>query len=114
MLKSTLQQTDPEIYNIIQEEAERQEYGIELIASENYTSKAVMEAMGSVLTNKYSEGYVGKRYYGGNEVIDKMEALGIYEVAPEDFALCEFVCSSKVEVQRIVREGLDALRAEMA
>ena len=46
--------------------------------------------------------------------IDKMEALGIYEVAPEDFALCEFVCSSKVEVQRIVREGLDALRAEMA
>ena len=61
MLKSTLQQTDPEIYNIIQEEAERQEYGIELIASENYTSKAVMEAMGSVLTNKYSEGYVGKR-----------------------------------------------------
>ena len=77
MLKSTLQQTDPEIYNIIQEEAERQEYGIELIASENYTSKAVMEAMGSVLTNKYSEGYVGKRYYGGNEVIDKMEALAI-------------------------------------
>ena len=77
MLKSTLQQTDPEIYNIIQEEAERQEYGIELIASENYTSKAVMEAMGSVLTNKYSEGYIGKRYYGGNEVIDKMEALGI-------------------------------------
>ena len=77
MLKSTLQQTDPEIYNIIQEEAERQEYGIELIASENYTSKAVMEAMGSVLTNKYSEGYIGKRYYGGNEVIDKMEALAI-------------------------------------
>ncbi len=77
MLKSTLQQTDPEIYNIIQKEAERQEYGIELIASENYTSKAVMEAMGSVLTNKYSEGYVGKRYYGGNEVIDEMEALAI-------------------------------------
>ena len=51
MLKSTLQQTDPEIYNIIQEEAERQEYGIELIASENYTSKAVMEAMGSVLVS---------------------------------------------------------------
>lgn len=77
MLKSTLQQTDPAIFDIIKEEAERQEYGIELIASENYTSKAVMEAMGSVLTNKYSEGYVGKRYYGGNEVIDKMEALAI-------------------------------------
>lgn len=73
----TLQQTDPAIYNIIQKEAERQEYGIELIASENYTSKAVMEAMGSVLTNKYSEGYVGKRYYGGNQVIDEMEQLAI-------------------------------------
>jgi Na+-transporting NADH:ubiquinone oxidoreductase subunit A len=45
--------------------------------------------------------------------IDRMEALGIYEVAPEDFAVCEFVCSSKLEVQRIVREGLDMLRAEM-
>ncbi len=73
----TLQQEDPEIYGLIQEEAERQEYGIELIASENYTSKAVMEAMGSVLTNKYSEGYVGKRYYGGNQVIDKIEQLAI-------------------------------------
>lgn len=73
----TLQQTDPAIYNIIQKEAERQKYGIELIASENYTSKAVMEAMGSVLTNKYSEGYVGKRYYGGNQVIDEMEQLAI-------------------------------------
>lgn len=77
MLKSTLQQTDPAIYDIIQKEANRQEYGLELIASENYTSKAVMEAMGSVLTNKYSEGYVGKRYYGGNEVIDEMEQLAI-------------------------------------
>jgi glycine hydroxymethyltransferase len=73
----TLQQTDPAIYDIIQKEAERQEYGIELIASENYTSKAVMEAMGSVLTNKYSEGYVGKRYYGGNQVIDEMEQLAV-------------------------------------
>lgn len=73
----TLKQEDPEIYSLIQEEAERQEFGIELIASENYTSKAVMEAMGSVLTNKYSEGYVGKRYYGGNQVIDKIEQLAI-------------------------------------
>ena len=56
--------------------------------------------------------YLVKAIIAGD--IDKMEALGIYEVAPEDFALCEFVCSSKVEVQRIVREGLDALRAEMA
>ena len=72
-----LQQTDSAIYDIIQKETDRQEYGIELIASENYTSKAVMEAMGSVLTNKYSEGYVGKRYYGGNEVSDAMEQLEI-------------------------------------
>lgn len=73
----TLKQEDPAIYDLIQEEADRQEYGIELIASENYTSKAVMEAMGSVLTNKYSEGYIGKRYYGGNQVIDKIEAIAI-------------------------------------
>ena len=55
---------------------------------------------------------VRTRFIAGD--IDRMEALGIYEVAPEDFALCEFVCSSKVEVQRIVRAGLDMLRAEMA
>ncbi len=72
-----LKQTDPEIAGIIAKETLRQEEGLELIASENYTSQAVMEAMGSTLTNKYSEGYVGKRYYGGNEVIDEMEALCI-------------------------------------
>ncbi|MDR1760496.1 MAG: serine hydroxymethyltransferase [Fibrobacter sp.] len=74
---SSLLNTDPTIFKLIEKEAERQEFGIELIASENYTSKAVMEAMGSVLTNKYSEGYVGKRYYGGNEVIDEVEQLAI-------------------------------------
>ena len=73
----SLSETDPKIHAIIAKEAKRQEEGIELIASENYTSPAVMEACGSVLTNKYSEGYVGKRYYGGNEVIDEMEALAI-------------------------------------
>ncbi|MDB5102802.1 MAG: Glycine hydroxymethyltransferase [Fibrobacteres bacterium] len=72
-----LRETDPEIDAIIAKEALRQEDGLELIASENSTSLAVMEAMGSVLTNKYSEGYVGKRYYGGNEVIDEMESLAI-------------------------------------
>lgn len=72
-----LRETDPEIYAIIAKEALRQSDGLELIASENYTSQAVMEAMGSVLTNKYSEGYIGKRYYGGNEVIDEMEILAI-------------------------------------
>ena len=74
---SYLQNTDPTILNLISKETDRQEDGIELIASENYTSKAVMEALGSTLTNKYSEGYVGKRYYGGNEVIDEVEALAI-------------------------------------
>ncbi len=74
---SSLLNTDPVVFKLIEKEAERQEFGIELIASENYTSKAVIEAMGSVLTNKYSEGYVGKRYYGGNEVIDEVEQLAI-------------------------------------
>jgi len=68
---------DPRIAAVIAKEAARQEDGIELIASENYTSRAVMQAAGSVLTNKYSEGYVGKRYYGGNEVVDEMETLAI-------------------------------------
>jgi len=72
-----LKEVDPRIHAIIEKEALRQEEGIELIASENYASRAVMEATGSVLTNKYSEGYVGKRYYGGNEVIDEMESLAI-------------------------------------
>src|ERR1700689_4483530 len=72
-----LKETDPEIYAIIAKETRRQEEGSELIASENHGSPAVLEAMGSVLTNKYSEGYVGKRYYGGNEVIDQAENLAI-------------------------------------
>ena len=62
---SSLQQTDPEIFSAIQLEQVRQHDGLELIASENYTSAAVIEAAGTVLTNKYAEGYPGKRYYGG-------------------------------------------------
>ncbi len=69
--------TDPEIASVIQEELERQNRNIELIASENCVSEAVMSAMGSPLTNKYAEGYPGKRYYGGCEVVDKAEALAI-------------------------------------
>ena len=65
------------MYEIIKREEQRQKEGIELIASENYVSPAVLEAMGSILTNKYSEGYPGKRYYGGNEVIDQAENLAI-------------------------------------
>ena len=77
MKLSSLEQTCPEIYNIIKAEERRQKNGIELIASENYVSPAVLEAMGSVLTNKYSEGYPGKRYYGGNQVIDQAENFAI-------------------------------------
>jgi len=72
-----LQNQDPAIYEIIKREEQRQKHGLELIASENYVSPAVLEAMGSILTNKYSEGYPGKRYYGGNEVIDEAENLAI-------------------------------------
>ena len=68
---------DEEIYDAVCSELERQRIGIEMIASENYTSRAVMEVCGSVLTNKYSEGYVGKRYYSGNEHIDVCEKLAI-------------------------------------
>ncbi|TCS72361.1 serine hydroxymethyltransferase [Sulfuritortus calidifontis] len=73
----TIQKTDPELWAAIQGEAKRQEDHIELIASENYTSPAVMEAQGSVLTNKYAEGYPGKRYYGGCEHVDVVEQLAI-------------------------------------
>ena len=70
-------QRDTTIFNLIEQETERQSNGMELIASENFTSPAVMEACGSVLTNKYAEGYPGKRYYGGCEVVDEVENLAI-------------------------------------
>ncbi|MBJ6765114.1 serine hydroxymethyltransferase [Myxococcaceae bacterium JPH2] len=73
----TLVQVDPEIAHVLREETQRQEEGLELIASENFVSPAVMEAVGSVLTNKYAEGYPGKRYYGGCEVVDVAENLAI-------------------------------------
>ena len=72
-----IQKQDRELYDIIKREEQRQKEGIELIASENYVSVPVLEAMGSILTNKYSEGYPGKRYYGGNEIIDQAETLAI-------------------------------------
>ncbi|GHQ92769.1 serine hydroxymethyltransferase [Helicobacter pylori] len=72
-----LEQTDSEIFELIFEEYRRQNEHLEMIASENYTFASVMEAMGSVLTNKYAEGYPNKRYYGGCEVVDKIESLAI-------------------------------------
>ncbi len=68
---------DSNIFDLIASEEQRQLNGIELIASENFTSPAVMEATGSVLTNKYAEGYPGKRYYGGCEIVDEIEQIAI-------------------------------------
>lgn len=76
-MNNTLQDSDPELYDLIQQEKVRQQFGIELIASENFTSRAVLDCLGSILTNKYAEGIPGRRYYGGNEVVDKIENLCI-------------------------------------
>ena len=89
----SLQEADPELFGLIQKEKERQVHGLELIASENFTSRAVMECLGSCLTNKYSEGMPGARYYGGNEHIDKIEnlcvqrALAAYPLNPEEWGV---------------------------
>ncbi len=77
MHSSFVAQTDPVVAGMLENELERQRNTLQLIASENFASPAVLEATGSVLTNKYSEGYPGKRYYGGNEVIDRVETLAI-------------------------------------
>lgn len=83
---------DSQIFDLIKKEEHRQESGIELIASENFTSKAVMSAMGTCLTNKYAEGYPGKRYYGGCEVVDEIETLAIER-------LCKLFGASYANVQ---------------
>ena len=88
-LLQEVQAVDREVANAITAEMERQNSHIELIASENWVSPAVMEAMGSILTNKYAEGYPGKRYYGGCECVDIVENLAI-ERAKELFG-CEYV-----------------------
>src|SRR5438067_4733624 len=75
-----LKAADPDIWQAIQDEKRRQQQGLEMIASENYTSPAVMAAQGSVLTNKYAEGYPGRRYYGGCEYVDIAEKLAIERV----------------------------------
>jgi glycine hydroxymethyltransferase len=76
-IMTELERVDPEIYRALRQEAERQEYNLELIASENVVSRAVLEAQGSILTNKYAEGYPGRRYYGGCEFVDIAEELAI-------------------------------------
>ncbi|KAK4531376.1 hypothetical protein CCYA_CCYA08G2233 [Cyanidiococcus yangmingshanensis] len=88
-----LDDVDPEVAALIRQEKARQADGLELIASENFTSRAVMEALGSCFTNKYSEGYPGKRYYGGTEVVDELErlvqqrALSLFGLEPQEWAV---------------------------
>ncbi|HNR00809.1 MAG TPA: serine hydroxymethyltransferase, partial [Trueperaceae bacterium] len=77
MANSAQPERDERIFELIDQEFDRQAGGLELIASENFVSRQVMEAVGSVLTNKYAEGYPGKRYYGGCEVVDQVEQLAI-------------------------------------
>ena len=72
-----LEETDPEVWDAIEEEYDRQQHEIELIASENIVSQAVLEAAGTLLTNKYAEGYPGRRYYGGCQYVDVVEQLAI-------------------------------------
>ncbi len=79
-LTDRLEDSDPTVHGLIQREVQRQEDGLELIASENFASCAVMEAMGNALTNKYAEGYPGRRYYGGCEIVDEVERLAIDRV----------------------------------
>jgi glycine hydroxymethyltransferase len=92
-LNRTLVDQDPELCTLIEQEKARQRNSLVLIASENFTSKAVLEALGSVLSNKYSEGYPGARYYGGNENIDQVEllcqkrALEAFGLNPEEWGV---------------------------
>ena len=83
----SLAEADPEIYDAIRAELERQDTRLELIASENFTSEAVLEATGSVFTNKYAEGYPGRRYYGGCEYADVVENLARHVKQSEYFRI---------------------------
>ncbi|XP_060696783.1 serine hydroxymethyltransferase, cytosolic isoform X2 [Hemiscyllium ocellatum] len=93
MLVEPLSTNDPEVYDIIKKEKSRQRLGLELIASENFASRAVLEALGSCMNNKYSEGYPGQRYYGGTEFVDELErlcqkrALDLYNLDPEKWGV---------------------------
>jgi len=92
-LNKTLAESDPELLQLIEQEKARQRSSLVLIASENFTSKAVLDGLGSVLSNKYSEGYPGARYYGGNENIDQVEllcqkrALEAFHLDPEEWGV---------------------------
>nr|XP_034959146.1 serine hydroxymethyltransferase, cytosolic-like [Zootoca vivipara] len=93
MVMEPLDSNDPEVYDIIKKEKRRQRLGLELIASENFASRAVLEALGSCMNNKYSEGYPGQRYYGGTEFVDELErlcqkrALAAYGLDPQKWGV---------------------------
>lgn len=92
-LNAPLAETDPELHSIIESEKVRQKQFLNLIASENFTSRSVYDSLGSVMSNKYSEGYPGQRYYGGNEHIDQAErlcqkrALEAFSLDPEEWGV---------------------------
>ena len=91
--QESLEEDDPEMWSLVQEEKQRQLTGLELIASENFCSRAALSVLGSCLNNKYSEGYPGQRYYGGTEVVDKVErlcqsrALEAYKLDPDQWGV---------------------------
>jgi glycine hydroxymethyltransferase len=93
VLNKSLAETDPELLKLVEQEKARQRNSLVLIASENFTSKAVLDGLGSVLSNKYSEGYPGARYYGGNENIDQVEllcqkrALEAFKLNPDEWGV---------------------------
>jgi glycine/serine hydroxymethyltransferase len=99
---TALQNQDPEIAAVVISELERQRHGLQLIASENFTSTAVLAAMGSTLSNKYAEGYPGKRYYGGCEEVDKVEVIG-NERAKQLFGAEHANCNHIQEQVRMLR-----------
>jgi len=92
-LNKSLHETDPELFSLIEQEKKRQQSSLVLIASENFTSRAVLDALGTVMSNKYSEGYPGGRYYGGNENIDRVEtmcqkrALEAFHLNPDEWGV---------------------------
>jgi glycine hydroxymethyltransferase len=102
LLTSRLDKADPAVFDIIEKEKTRQKHFINLIPSENFTSQAVLDALGSVMQNKYSEGYPGARYYGGNEFIDQSERL-CQQRALEVFSLDSKAWGVNVQCKLLLR-----------
>ena len=98
---SSLAQTDPEVAGAINDELKRQQDQIEMIASENIVSTSVMEAQGSILTNKYAEGYSGRRYYGGCEHVDVIETLAIERA--KSFSTVILLMCSRIRAHRLIK-----------